>query len=158
LAKPGKNILYREYEMITNLGHVAFWVKDLDRSLEFYTKVIGLKEAFRLYRDDGSLGGVYLYISPNNFIEIFPSTGDSPAHEQGKTGYSHFCLQVDDAKKSLEELRARGAPIDVELKTGISRCIQFWTHDPDGNRFEFMELPPESRQYQANLEFGKARP
>jgi lactoylglutathione lyase len=142
--------------MVTNLGHVAFWVKDLDRSLEFYTKVVGLKEAFRLYRDDGSTGGVYLYISPNNFIEIFPSAGDGPAREQGKAGYSHFCLQVDDAGKSLEELRTRGAPIDVELKTGISKCIQFWTHDPDGNRLEFMELPPESRQYQANLEFGRA--
>jgi hypothetical protein len=90
-----------------------------------------------------------------NFIEIFPSTGDSPAHEQGKAGYSHFCLQVDDAKKSLEELRARGAPIDVELKTGISKCVQFWTHDPDGNRFEFMELPPESSQHHANLRLGK---
>jgi hypothetical protein len=37
----------------------------------------------------------------------------------------------------------------VELKTGYSKCIQFWTHDPDGNRIEFMERPPESLPIQA---------
>jgi lactoylglutathione lyase len=52
--------------------------------------------------------------------------------------------------KYLEEVRGRGAPIDVELKTGFSRCIQFWTHDPDGNRIEFMELPPDCLQVAAN--------
>jgi lactoylglutathione lyase len=50
----------------------------------------------------------------------------------------------------LEELRSRGAPIDVALKRGFSRCIQFWTHDPDGNRLEFVELPPDCLQTEAN--------
>jgi lactoylglutathione lyase len=136
--------------MITNLGHVALVAKDLEKTIEFYTKVIGLPEVFRFNKPDGSLGGVYLYIANDQFIEVFPAKRDGSRPEEGSAGYSHFCIQVDNAKEKLEEVRAKGAPIDVELKTGISKCIQFWTHDPDGNRFEFMELPPESLQAQAS--------
>ena len=60
-----------------------------------------------------------------------------------------MCYQVDNARQTLEELRAKGAPIDVDYKIGQSRCIQLWTHDPDGNQIELMELPPDSLQAQA---------
>ena len=44
--------------------------------------------------------------------------------------------------------------MDTGLKTGKSKCIQFWTHDPDGNKIELMQLPPESLQAQANARLG----
>ena len=136
--------------MNMRLGHLAIRARDIEASAKFYREVIGFKEAFRMNSaDTGKLGAVYIYIAPSQFIEIFPN-GSGEQTDNDVIGIKHICIEVDNAAKCLEELRSRGAPIDTELKTGISRCIQFWTHDPDGNKVEFMELPPESLQAQAN--------
>jgi len=41
--------------MITGIGHIAITAKDIDKSLTFYSEILGLKEAFRMHNDDGSL-------------------------------------------------------------------------------------------------------
>ena len=136
--------------MIKGLGHVAIRAKDIEESGKFYREIVGLKEAFRMYNLEGNrLGTIYFYLAPGQFIEIFPDGGGAQP-DNNSIGLKHICIEVENAAKFQEELRARGAPIDIELKTGISKCIQFWTHDPDGNKIEFMELPPESLQAQAN--------
>jgi lactoylglutathione lyase len=136
--------------MITGLGHLALRAKDIEVTAKFYRERVGLKEAFRMYNlEGGKLGTIYFYIAPGQFIEIFPNgSGEQP--DNNAVGIKHICIEVDNAAEFLKELRSRGAPIDAELKTGYSKCIQFWTHDPDGNKIEFMELPPESLQAQAN--------
>lgn len=55
--------------MIIGLGHVAYKVKDLDESLEFYCGKLGLKEAFRLNHENGELMLVYLKVVEGQFIE-----------------------------------------------------------------------------------------
>ena len=136
--------------MKMHLGHLAIRAKDIEETAKFYRDVIGFKEAFRMYNGDGgALTTIYLYIAPSQFIEIFPN-GSGELSDNNNVGIKHICIEVDNAAQFQEELRSRGAPIDTELKTGFSKCIQFWTHDPDGNKIEFMELPPESLQAQAN--------
>jgi len=136
--------------MKMSLGHGAIRAKDVEESAKFYREVIGFREAFRMYNGEGGkLSAIYLYIAPSQFSEIFPD-GKGELHDNNNIGIKHLCIEVDDIVKCLEELRGRGAPIVNELKTGVSKCIQFFTQDPDGNRIEFMELPPESLQAQAN--------
>ena len=142
--------------MVERLGHIAFYVSDIEASVAFYERVFGFTEAFRMVRDDGSLGGVYLYISGGQFIELFQAqspAADGTAGTLGATGnaacYAHYCVQVADADAAFEKVSAAGAPIDVGIRTGMSKCRMFWTHDPDGNKIEVMELPPESMQAQA---------
>jgi lactoylglutathione lyase len=132
------------------LGHLAIRAKDIEATAKFYREVIGFKEAFRMNNlEGGRLGCIYMYIAPSQFIEIFPD-GSGEQSGNNNIGIKHICIEVDNAAAFLEVIRARGAPIDTELKTGYSKCIQFWTHDPDGNKIEFMELPPESLHAQAN--------
>ncbi|MDR1904423.1 MAG: VOC family protein [Treponema sp.] len=137
--------------MVTRIGHTAIRARDIEATARFYTEVLGFKEAFRMYsKEEGKLSTIYIYIAPYQFIEIFPGgTEEAVQDRQCAIGHSHICYEVDDLAAYQEEVRARGAPIDVELKTGFSKCLQFWTHDPDGNRMEFMQLPPESLQFQA---------
>ena len=141
--------------MIKGLGHLAIRARDIEATTKFYREIIGLKEAFRMYNGEGGkLGTVYMYIAPSQFIEIFPNGGGEQT-DNDTVGIKHICIEVDNAAASQEELRSRGAPIDRELKTGFSKCLQFWTHDPDGNKIEFMELPPESLQAQANARLAR---
>jgi lactoylglutathione lyase len=136
--------------MITRIGHTALRVRDIEASACFYRDVLGMKEAFRMQNPAGdALGAVYLHAAPGQFIELFPGGSEEFRANDKTIGHSHVCYEVDNAAAFLEVLRERGAPIDTEVKRGYSRCIQFWTHDPDGNRIEIMELPPDSLQAQA---------
>jgi lactoylglutathione lyase len=137
--------------MITRLGHAAIRARDIELTARFYREVLGMQEAFRMRNPAAdALGSIHLYVAPYQFIEIFPDgVEDHRGDHQKEIGLNHLCFEVDDAAAYLEEIRARGAPIDVELKQGQSRCLMFWTHDPDGNRIEFMELPPDCLQVES---------
>ncbi|MBP7600017.1 MAG: VOC family protein, partial [Thermoflexales bacterium] len=95
--------------MITDLGHAAFACADLERALAFYAK-LGIREAFRLNREDGSLMLVYLHVAGDRFIEVFPASG--PLVTGQPISYMHLCLVVDDVKAMAEQLRSDGIAIE----------------------------------------------
>lgn len=129
--------------MITDLAHAAFAVADVDRALAFYAK-LGIEEAFRLTRDDGSLRLVYLHVGGDRFLELFPGGPDAPSgHPQS---FKHVCLRTDDLAADVERFRAAGVAIDREPSLGLDRNLQAWITDPDGNQIELMQLAEDSPQ------------
>lgn len=131
---------------ITDLGHLALGCRDLDASLAFYS-LLGIKEAFRLNREDGSVILVYCHISGDRFIELFP--GGPAAEDRAATStqsFKHICLVSDDLVNDIENLRSHGITIDVEPKMGLDANTQAWFKDPDGNAIELMQLSPISPQ------------
>ena len=132
--------------MITDLGHPAFAVHDVDETLSFY-EILGIEEAFRLHHDNGSLMLVYLHVSGDRFIEIFP--GGPPPDPDREQSFEHICLLTDDLNAAVERLRENGAPIDREPVVGLDGNLQAWTRDPDGNEIELMQLSEGSPQRQA---------
>ena len=131
--------------MITDIGHTAFAAHDLDRSLAFYAK-LGIHEAFRLHREDGSLMLVYLHVAGDRFIEVFP--GGPPPDPERRGSFLHLCLLTDDMEATVEHLRSEGITIDREPKVGLDHNTQAWIRDPDGNAIELMQLVDESPQRQ----------
>ena len=94
--------------------------------------------------DDGSLMLVYLHVSNDRFIEVFPGGHDpDPGREQS---FKHICLLTDDIGAAVERLRENNAPIDSEPLLGLDGNLQAWTHDPDGNQIELMQLAEDSPQ------------
>ncbi|MCE5200244.1 VOC family protein, partial [bacterium] len=88
---------------------------------------------------------VYLQISENQFIELFP--GAEGPHTPAKTaGLVHICLMVDDIQQTYQELTSRGLQTNGEPILGGDNSWQFWTNDPDGNPIEFHQFTEESRQ------------
>lgn len=134
--------------MITQLAHTAYRVRDAEASLAFYAK-LGIREAFRLHQDDGSLWIVYLQINENQFLELFPGATRAVTTPPDSIGYHHFCLQVDNLKTTVAELEARGVTIDRPIKLGKDGNLQAWIVDPDGNRIELMQILPDSLQARA---------
>jgi lactoylglutathione lyase len=129
--------------MITDIGHSAYRVYDVDASLAFYKK-LGINESFRLNHDDGSLMLAYLHIAGDRFIEIFPN-GPEPDPDRTQS-YAHLCLLVDDLQSTVDSLREQGVTIEREPKLGLDHNLQAWIRDPDGNAIEFMQLSEESPQ------------
>jgi sugar phosphate isomerase/epimerase/catechol 2,3-dioxygenase-like lactoylglutathione lyase family enzyme len=143
--------------------HVTLMVRDIEKELDFYTRVIGLPEMFRLLRDDGSLFIVYLRLNDRQYLELFPwGVGDEPAAPNAR-GMHHMCLEVADLDYTVTTLMQRGATMsqwrsdataldEVEgpaIRVGLDGNRQSWMKDPEGNRIELMEMATDSMQYQA---------
>lgn len=131
---------------IKSLAHAALKVKDLDRSLAFYRDTLGFNEMMRINNEDGSLMLVYLRMTDDQFIEIFPGGEGEVAPGWNANAINHFCLQVDDMQATAADLTARGIPFLREPKVGLDGNWQCWVSDPDGNRIEFMQMMPGCMQ------------
>ncbi len=134
---------------ITGIGHVALKVRDLDRSLAFYRDRLGFAEMMHLDQPDGSVWLVYLRITDEQFLEIFPGADGDRSPGWNANCITHLAITVDNIDRLVDELAAAGIPLLIEKKTSIDGNRQAWVEDPDGNRIEFMEMNPASMQLQA---------
>lgn len=134
---------------ITGIGHVALKVYDLEKSLHFYRDQLGFAEMMRIDKPDGTLWLVYLRITDDQFIEIFPGAENERAPGWNGNAITHVCLTVDDLDAVVDQVLAAGIPLLLEKKTAVDGNRQAWVEDPDGNRIEFMQLNPASQQLRA---------
>jgi lactoylglutathione lyase len=144
-------------EGITSIGHVAIRVRDIDRSLAFYVDQLGFEEMFRLDRD-GRLWIVYLRITDDQFLELFPDGAGERAPEAEAVGLNHVCLAVDDLDAVIARLAATGVTLSRPKKVAVDRNAQAWIEDPDGNRIELMQLAPDALQVEAIGRLRARRP
>ena len=140
---------------IAGIGHVAIRVKDIDRTLAFYVGRLGFEEMFRLERE-GRLWIVYLRISDDQYLEVFPDGQGAPAAPES-VGYNHLCLVVENMAHTLAALEAAGVPPTQPRRTGLDGNEQAWIADPDGHRIELMQMAPDGMQAQAIARLRKAR-
>ena len=134
---------------VAGLSHVAIRTRDIEKSIQYYSEVLGMAEAFRMHREDGSLSTVYMIMAPGQYLELFTGGVEERAIGPDTVGLCHLCLMTPDIRRCYETVAGRGGPLDSPVKRGHSRCLMFWTHDPDGTRIEIMEMVPESMQAQA---------
>ncbi len=139
-----------EFRTVGGLSHVAIRTRDIEKSVAYYTTVLGLREAFRMYREDGSLGTVYMFLAPGQYLELFSNGTREGLDGPDVIGLCHLCLMTKDIQRSYDAVQKAGGPLDTGIKRGNSKCLMFWTHDPDGTKIEMMEMPPESMQAQAD--------
>jgi catechol 2,3-dioxygenase-like lactoylglutathione lyase family enzyme len=132
--------------MIKRIGHTAYTVYDMDKSLHFYCEILGLTKAFELNNNENQPWIVYLKVCEGQFIELFYGGLNKPDPVQRPIGFNHLCLEVNDIYEIAEHLRTHGVTLDVEPKQGKDTNYQCWAKDPDGNRIEFMQLSPGSPQ------------
>ena len=124
------------------LNHFGIYVKDLDESMNFYTKVMGFHEAFSVKDKDGKPALVYLQINRDTFVELAPASADHPV------GVSHIGIWADDVNKTVAILRERGVKMDNPISGG-TKALLTNMFDPNGVRLELLEYPPESLQRKA---------
>jgi lactoylglutathione lyase len=123
-------------------NHVGIVVKDYDAAMAFYTKTMGLREAYTMRRPDGSPLLTYLQASRESFVELIPAAPNQA------TGITHFGLEVGDIDGTVARLRKQGLTIaDPGLTPAKARFFRM--NDLDGASIEVMEFTPESMQRKA---------
>ena len=133
--------------VVNGIAHTALTVSDMEASLTFYERALGFERAFEMHDQNDRPHIVYVYAGGGQFIELFYA---KPGQEktQGGIGFNHLCFSVPDIQAVADRIVASGYSLDVPPKTGRDRNRQCWTHDPDGNRIELMQLSEDSRQMQ----------
>ena len=116
------------------IGHVHLKVSDLDRSIDFYQRVLGLKLMQRYGPSAAflSAGGYHHHLGLNTW----DSKGAGPA-PRGYPGLFHTAFLFPD-RKTLGEALARAIAAGIEISGaadhGVSEAVYF--DDPDGMRGE----------------------
>lgn len=123
------------------LLHTMLRVGDLQRSIDFYTNVLGMKLLRTTDRPDQkyTLAFVGYGSNPDHAeLELTYNYGVTQ-YEQG-TAYGHLAIGVDDAYAACERIRAAGGTVTREpgpVKGG-STVIAF-VQDPDGYKIELIQ-------------------
>lgn len=117
------------------LGHVVFYVKDLQRALAFYRDLLGFKEVGRIFNGAGAA----LTSGRTHHELLLIQVGDAPGPATGRRrGLYHIGIKVGD---SLDELRAakkelEEAGVTIEGMSDHTVSQSLYLRDPDGNEVE----------------------
>lgn len=133
---------------VSSIGHMAIRVKDIDVILDFYCNRLGFAEMLRLDRE-GRLWLVYLRITDDQYLEIFPDGEGERAAGREAVGFNHMCLLVPDIDQTVAELAGAGVELIRPKVQGADGNWQCWIEDPEGHRIELMQLAKNSMQEQA---------
>lgn len=123
------------------LLHTMLRVGNLDRSLDFYTQVLGMRVLRRKDFPDGRFTLAFLgYVeeSEGTVLEL-THNWDTTEYDLG-TAYGHIAIEVDDAYESCRLIKEKGGRVVREagpMKHG-STVIAF-VEDPDGYKVELIQ-------------------
>ena len=114
--------------------HTMLRVGDLTRSIDFYTKVLGMTLLRRKDYPDGRFTLAFVGYgaeSEHAAIEL-TYNWDTDAYDLGN-GYGHIALEVDDVYRACAEIRERGGKILREAgPMNAGTTIIAFVEDPDG--------------------------
>ena len=130
--------------MIKGIDHVAIVVSDMDRSIKFYSEVLGLK----IHHDGRKDGGKKKSFLGTKSATLVALTEDENRGKVGGSveGVAHVAFKVDDADKASKVLKEKGVEFIEEKvdKDGKGKAYHFL--DPDGLELEIYsrvgEIPP----------------
>ena len=121
--------------------HTMLRVGNLDRSLAFYTEVLGMKVLRQQDYPEGRFTLAFVGYGAETKEAVLELTynWDTSAYQIG-TGYGHIAIEVDDAYRGCEEVKQRGGKVTREagpMKHG--RTVIAFVEDPDGYKIEFIQ-------------------
>ena len=134
---------------IQKLGHIVLQVRDVERSIRFYTEVLNFRVS-----DRQETGGAFLTgVGDHHTIGLFPSAGakaEVPAKDAVRL--NHFAMQVSGIDELFDiraYLRERGVPITFEGRRRLGGHTSVEFTDPDGYHLELFcdmdQLAPGQR-------------
>jgi len=121
--------------------HTMIRVGDLQRSIDFYTRIIGMRVLRTFNQPDDKYTLAFLGFGEESetcVLELTYNFGVSE-YEHG-SGFGHIAISVNNCKMACDEIREKGGNIilDAEPLFASNEIIAFVT-DPDGYQIELVQ-------------------
>lgn len=121
--------------------HTMLRVGDLQRSLDFYTNVLGMKLLRQKDYPDGKFALAFVGYGEESETAVLELTHnwDTDSYDLGN-GYGHIALEVEDAYQACEQIKAKGGKVVREagpMKHG--NTVIAFVEDPDGYKIELIQ-------------------
>ena len=124
------------------LGHIVLRVRDLERSEQFYSDVLGLHVT---NKRPGQMTFMSAVDDSSHELALVPVGDDAPGPEDSRVGLYHFAWQMDsfdDLKRFYADMKSKNVDVRGIGDHGISLGVYFF--DPDGNEIEaYYEMPKD---------------
>ena len=125
--------------LFLGLRHVALNVRDVQRSIEFYSKVLGMKLEWMPDEDNA-----YLTSGQDNLALHKLPPGVEPGKIQTIHHIGFVVRRPEDVDRWAEQIRRHGLSLAQEPKTHRDGARSFYFHDPDGLLIQLIYHPPIS--------------
>ena len=117
------------------LEHVNLTVADLERSIRFYTELLGWRVR---WQGTTSSGTPAAHVGDDDsYLAFFEGRGASPAWNYGAVGYNHMGFVVEDLDAAKARVIELGGEVHGEDEYDPGRRLYFT--DPDGFEVELVE-------------------
>ena len=123
------------------LLHTMLRVGNLDRSLTFYTEVLGMRLLRRQDYPEGKFTLAFVGYEDEQDGAVIELTHnwDTASYELG-TGFGHLAVEVDDAYAACDATRAKGGKVVREAgPMNHGSTVIAFVEDPDGYKIEFIQ-------------------
>src|SRR6185436_15899528 len=123
------------------LLHTMLRVGDMERSVKFYTEVLGMKLLRTTDRPDQKYSLAFVGYDTEDKQAVIELTYNYGVEKYDLgAGYGHIALEMPDVAKACEAVRAKGGAVTREAGPvkGGTTVIAF-VEDPDGYKIEFIE-------------------
>jgi lactoylglutathione lyase len=121
--------------------HTMLRVGDLDRSVRFYTEVLGMKLLRTTDRPEQKYKLAFVGYDSEERSAVLELTYNYGVGRYDLGGaFGHVAIEVDDARKTCDAVRHKGGKVTREpgpVKGGTS--VIAFVEDPDGYKIEFIE-------------------
>ncbi|MGF1734859.1 lactoylglutathione lyase [Photobacterium satsumensis] len=119
--------------------HTMIRVTDLDKSIEFYTKILGMKVLDRFENNEYRYSLVFVGYEENSATIELTHNWDTDSYELGNA-FGHLALGVDDIYTACDKIKAQGGNVTREPgpMLGGTTHIAF-VKDPDGYAIELIQ-------------------
>jgi lactoylglutathione lyase len=116
-------------------------VGDLQRSIDFYTQVLGMRLLRKSDYPSGRFTNAFVGYDDESRTAVLELTHnwDTASYDMG-TGFGHVAVEVEDAYKACDEVKKRGGKVTREpgpMKHGTT--VIAFVEDPDGYKIEFVQ-------------------
>lgn len=121
--------------------HTMLRVGDLERSIKFYTEILGMQVLRREEYPDGKFTLAFVGYGgekDHTVLELTYNWG-TPSYDLG-TAFGHIAIEVDDAYKACEEVKKTGGKVIREAGPMMhGTTVIAFVEDPDGYKIEFIQ-------------------
>ncbi|WP_308635910.1 VOC family protein [Paenibacillus silvisoli] len=124
---------------VRKLEHIGIMVTNIEKSITFYTEVVGLKHLYTMMHTNNVIRLAFLAGADGQESEIELIEGyDGQLAEEGRT--HHVAFTVDDVEAEFKRIQDLGVPLkDTEITTLPNGARYFFFYGPDGEYLEMFQ-------------------